>query len=79
MSKCLANSPRSDINQVTGRIINAATDPALYIPGSSVLQMPASGKKGATKSGPARAKEPTPAERSEIAAKAARAQWSKEP
>jgi hypothetical protein len=71
------------LNQIAARIVNQATQPApseLVEPVVAPEKNPAAvalGKLGGKKGGPARAKKLTPAERSEIASRAAVARWSK--
>jgi hypothetical protein len=72
----------ADINQLAYRVIQAtidATEPGE--PATEEPQTPAqlNGRQGGLKGGKARAKKLSPSERSEIARKAARARWTKEP
>ena len=77
------SSSRLDLDQIAALIVNQATQPAppeLLEPAVAPEKNPAAvalGKLGGKKGGPARAKKLTPAERSEIASRAAVARWSK--
>ncbi len=61
----------ADMNQIAHRIVRESTEP-------KTPETPAqtSGRKGGLKGGNARAEKLTPAERSEIARKAAQARWA---
>lgn len=60
----------ADLNQIAHRIVRESTEPQ---PPETPAQ--ASGRKGGLKGGNARAQKLSPAERSEIARKAAEARW----
>jgi hypothetical protein len=61
----------ADLNQIAHRIVQDSTEPR---PPEAPAQV--SGRKGGLKGGNARAKKLSPAERSEIARKAAKARWA---
>ena len=63
----------ADLNRLAARIVRQATDP-------DIPETPAqtSGRVGGRKGGKARAAKLSPAERSEIARKAARARWQRD-
>jgi len=63
----------ADLNSMAHRIVKEHTEPAK----PSAAQV--SGKKGGLKGGKSRAEKLSARERSEIARKAARARWTKEP
>lgn len=80
MPKRSSTSSR-DLNQNAARIAALATGEAIPAP-KRKRKNPAAvalGRKGGLKGGKARAAALTPAERSEIAKKAARARWGAEP
>jgi hypothetical protein len=60
----------ADLNQIAHRIVRESTEPQEPETPAQV-----SGRKGGTKGGNARAEKLSPAERSEIARKAAQARW----
>ncbi len=60
----------ADLNQIAHRIVRESTEPK-----APETPSQASGRKGGLKGGKARAEKLTPAERSEIARKAARGRW----
>ncbi len=61
----------ADLNQMAYRVVQHATEPQ-----EPETPAQASGRKGGLKGGKARAEKLTPAERSEIARKAAQARWA---
>ncbi len=61
----------ADLNQIAHRIVRESTEPKEPETPAQV-----NGRNGGLKGGKARAEKLTPAERSEIARKAARARWS---
>lgn len=63
----------ADLNSMAHRIVKEHTEP------STLTAAQVSGKKGGLKGGKSRAEKLSARERSEIARKAARARWTKEP
>jgi len=69
---------REDLNQLAFRIVAEATGAVDRTPDPDTKKSPKAvvrGRKGGTKGGPARAAKLTPAKRTEIARKAAKARW----
>lgn len=64
----------ADLNQLAARIVEKTTDPDEEPATETPAQT--SGRAGGLKGGKARAEKLTPEQRSEIAAKAARARWA---
>jgi hypothetical protein len=72
----------ADINQLAHRVVQAtidATEPGEPAPADPQTPAQVNGRNGGRKGGKARASKLSPGERSEIARKAARARWTKEP
>ena len=69
----------ADLNQIAHRIVRESTEPREPSPEESKTPAQASGRRGGLKGGKSRAERLSARERSEIARKAARARWDKEP
>lgn len=78
MPKRSSNHPR-DLNALAARIVHEAVDDVQEPAPKSEMSMYAQelGRRGGLKGGKARASKLSPARRSEIAKKAARARWDK--